>query len=198
VAGSLSNAVAVLVRTPEGLAQAGDETGCVAVTADEGCTRGRVLGNPAGVAVSPDGQFVYVAAFAGDGLAIFRRSGDTGGLSQPNGTAGCVKQSGGLGCQAGRVLDGVHDAVVSPDGRNVYAVTEQINAMSIFGRGLGSGPLRQLPGRWACFIKGGVLGCPAGRGLQTAVAIAISRDGRNVYTVSGERLGGVGIFRRLP
>jgi hypothetical protein len=70
--------------------------------------------------------------------------------------------------------------------------------MSVFARDPGSGSLRQLPGRWACFIKGGVLGCPAGRGLMTAVAVAISSDGRNVYTVSGEPRGALGIFRRLP
>ena len=195
VAGARSNGVAVLVRTPEGLSQADDETGCVALTAAEGCAIGRALGNPSGVAVSPDGRSVYLAAFDGDSLAVFRRAGATGGLTQPAGRAGCVKQSGGLGCAAGRVLDGVHDAVVSPDGRNLYAVTEQINAMSVFGRDPGSGRLHQLPGRWACFIRGGVLGCPAGRGLTTAVAVTMSRDGRNVYTVSGEKNGAVGIFR---
>jgi DNA-binding beta-propeller fold protein YncE len=195
VASSASNGVAVLVRTPAGLTQAADATGCVALTAREGCAVGRALGDPSGVAVSPDGRSVYLAAFGGDALAIFRRSSGTGSLSQAPGAAGCVKQSGGSGCRAGRVLDGVHDAVVSPDGRNVYAVTEQINAMSVFGRDPGSGSLRQLPGRWACFIKGGVLGCPAGRGLTTAVAVAISRDGRNVYTVSAEKNGAVGIFR---
>jgi DNA-binding beta-propeller fold protein YncE len=198
VASSASNAVAVLLRTPEGLTQAAGEAGCVALTAEDGCAVGRALGDPSGVAVSPDGRSVYLAAFAGDAVAIFRRSGGTGSLSQAPGADGCVKQSGGLGCRVGRVLDGVHDAVVSPDGRNVYAVTEEINAMSVFGRDPGSGSLRQLPGRWACFIKAGVLGCPAGRGLMTAVAVAISRDGRNVYTLSGERRGAVGIFRRLP
>jgi DNA-binding beta-propeller fold protein YncE len=195
VAGAQSQGVAVLVRTPQGLSQADDETGCVALTAAEGCAVGRALGSPAGVAVSPDGRSVYLSAFEGDSVAVFRRAGPTGGLTQPTGAAGCVKQSGGLGCAAGRVLDGVHDVVVSPDGRNLYAVTEQINAMSVFGRDPGSGSLHQLPGRWACFIRGGVLGCPAGRGLTTVVAVTMSRDGRNVYTVSGEKNGAVGIFR---
>jgi hypothetical protein len=61
-----------------------------------------------------------------------------------------------------------------------------------------SGALTQLGGRWACLIRGGVLGCPAGQGLTAAVAIATSPDGRNVYTGSANaKQGAIGIFRRL-
>ena len=42
-----------------------------------------------------------------------------------------------------------------------------------------------------------MLGCAGARGLTSAVSIVASGDGRNVYTVSGEATGAVGIFRRL-
>jgi DNA-binding beta-propeller fold protein YncE len=199
VAGSESDGVAILTRTPAGLSQAAGPTGCVARTAVEGCATARALAGALGVALSPDGTTVYVASIDSDALAIFRRSSTTGVLTQAAGRAGCIKQTGGLGCKPGRVLDGVHDAVVSPDGRNVYTVSEEINAMSVFARDRRSGSLNQLPGRWACFIRGGVLGCPAGRSLTTAVSLTVTHDGRNVYIGSADRkLGGVGIFRRLP
>ena len=59
------------------------------------------------------------------------------------------------------------------------------------------GRLAQLPGRYACFIRGGGFGCPEGRGLTVAVAVTVSPDGRNVYAASEDGyLGGLAIFRR--
>lgn len=197
VTGSNSNAVAVLTRTPDGLAQAADASGCVALGAREGCTGGRALGGPVGVTVSPDGKSLYVASIDSDAIAIFKRTPASGALSQAAGKAACVGQSGAARCSSGRVLDGVHDALVSPDGRNVYTISEEINAISVFARSP-SGALAQLPGKWACLIRGGVLGCPAGQGLTAAVAIAASPDGRNLYTGSADaKQGAIGIFRRL-
>jgi len=197
VAGSDSNAVAVLTRTADGLAQAADASGCVALGAREGCTGGRALSGPIGVAVSPDGTSLYVSSIDSDALAILKRTRPSGALSQAAGKAACVGQSGAAGCASARVLDGVHDAVVSPDGRNVYTVSEEINSISVFARAP-SGALTQLGGKWACLIRGGVLGCPAGQGLTAAVSIAASPDGRNVYTGSADvKQGAIGIFRRL-
>lgn len=86
------------------------------------------------MAVSPDATNVYVASIDSDAVAVLRRSTGTGGLTQRAGKAGCISQAGGGGCRAGRALDGVHDLAVSPDGRNIYAVSEEINAMGIFAR----------------------------------------------------------------
>jgi hypothetical protein len=70
--------------------------------------------------------------------------------------------------------------------------------LSAMARDQVTGRLAQLPGRFACFIRAGGLGCPEGRGLTVAVAVDVSPDGRNVYVASEDTyLGSVAIFRRL-
>ena len=89
---------------------------------------------------------------------------------------------------------------VSPDGRNVYGVSARVNMLGAMARDRSTGRLSQLPGRYGCFIRGrgGLLGCPEGRGLTVAVAVTVSRDGRNVYVTSEDTyLGSVAIFRRF-
>jgi hypothetical protein len=76
-------------------------------------------------------------------------------------------------------------------------VSSKVNMLGVMARDRESGGLTQLPGRFACFIRGGGFGCPDGRGLTVAVAVAVSPDGRNVYVASEDAyLGSVAIFRR--
>ena len=64
-------------------------------------------------------------------------------------------------------------------------------------RNRASGRLAPLPGRFACFIRGGGFGCAEGRGLTVAVDVTVSPDGRNVYAASEDAyLGAIAIFRR--
>ena len=70
--------------------------------------------------------------------------------------------------------------------------------LSAMARSKASGRLTQLPGKYACFIRAGGVGCPDGRGLTVAVAVTVSRDGRSVYVASEDTyLGSVAVFRRL-
>jgi len=198
VAGSRSNAVAVLSRVAEGLAQAEGAAGCIAHEGAEGCARGRRLRGAVDIALSPDGRSVYVAASIGDGIAILRRNRTSGVLRQPAGRAGCVGQGGGGGCTPGRALDEVWGIALSPDGRNLYAVSSKVNMLGAMARDRVTGVLSQLPGRHACFIRAGGVGCPDGRGLTVAVAVTVSPDGRNVYVASEDAyLGSIAVFRRL-
>ena len=200
VAGMRSNAVVVLRAGPSGLSQAEGAAGCIARGGGpEGCGVGTALSGPVDLAVSPDGRFVYVASSVADAIAILRRDRATGVLTQNLGRRGCISQSGGGGrCMRGRGLDEVWGISVSPDGRNLYAVSSKVNTLSAMARDQVTGRLSQLPGRFACFIRAGGFGCPDGRGLTVAVAVAVSRDGRNVYVASEDTyLGSVAVFRRL-
>jgi DNA-binding beta-propeller fold protein YncE len=148
--------------------------------------------------VSRDGRFVYVAASIADAVAILRRDRATGALTQSPSRRGCISQGRGrAGCTAGRGLDEVWGIALSPDGRNLYAVSAKINTLAAMARSRESGRLAQLPGRFGCFIRAGGFGCPEGRGLTVAVATTVSPDGRNVYAASDDiYLGSVAIFRR--
>ena len=199
VASMRSNAVTVLAAGPGGLTQPAGAAGCIArAGGTEGCAAGRALGGPVDLAISRDGRHVYTASSLSDGVAILRRDPETGALSQRLTRRGCISQDGSGGrCQAGRGLDEVWGIALSPDGRNLYAVSPKVNMLSAIARNPASGRLAQLPGRYACFIRAGVLGCPEGRGLTVAVAVTVTPDGRSVYVASEDiYLGAVATFRR--
>lgn len=199
VAGMRSDAVAVLASGADGLSQAAGPDGCIARRGAEGCAPGRALQGPVDLAITADGRNVYTASSISDAIAVIRRNRATGALTQPSGRAGCLSQDGGAGrCGVGRALDEVWSVAASPDGRNVYNVSSKVNMLGAIARDRATGRLAQLPGRFACFIRAGFGGCPDGRGLTVAVALAVSPDGRNVYVASEDvYLGAVAIFRRL-
>jgi DNA-binding beta-propeller fold protein YncE len=199
VAAADGDRLTVLERAQGGaLTQAAGRRGCVAqAPGGPHCIAVRALRGPRAVAVSNDGANVYVASADSDAFAVFNRDRATGALEQPAGRDGCVIQAGGGGCAEGRVLDGIADIALSPDGRNLYTVSQKINALSLLSRDART-RLRRLPGSHGCFIRGGVLGCSEGRGLTRGAKITVSPDGRNAYVTSESRmLGGIAVFRRI-
>jgi DNA-binding beta-propeller fold protein YncE len=199
VAGSRSDAVAVLRSGPDGLSQADGEAGCISQGGVDGCAAGKALKGPVDLAISPDGLSVYTASASSDGIAALIRDRATGALTQPEDRTGCISQgTSPRRCVGGRGLDEVWGVAISPDGRNVYAVSSRVNALGALARDRESGALEQLPGRLGCLIRAGGFGCREGRGLTVAVAVAVSPDGRNLYVASEDAyLGSVAIFRRL-
>jgi DNA-binding beta-propeller fold protein YncE len=212
------SAVAIFARAEDGsLTQAPGPAGCVSHAGGQDCSVARGLASPEEVAVTPDSRHVLVAGSRsnavvvlhagplglsqadGAAVAVLSRDRATGVLTQRLDRAGCISQSGGGGlCTRGRGLDEVWGIALSPDGRNLYAVSSKVNMLSAIARNQTTGRLSQLPGRFGCFIRAGGFGCPEGRGLTVAVAVTVSRDGRNVYVASEDTyLGSVAIFRRL-
>jgi DNA-binding beta-propeller fold protein YncE len=166
-----------------------------AEAAADGCTS---LGNnplsiAAQVAVSPDGENVYVTASGSDSLSRFDRKTTTGALS----FAGCFANGGANGCTDPSVgdtpLDGAFDVAVSPDGKSVYVTSPGLESGSIsrFNRDTTTGAL----GFAGCIGGGGCDESLGGDPLNGPEGLAVSPDGKNVY-VAGAGADSIGTFNR--
>ncbi|HET8821005.1 MAG TPA: beta-propeller fold lactonase family protein [Thermoleophilaceae bacterium] len=183
------------MAAPGELTQLSGPLGCVSVSGGQ-CARGRAIGEPFDVAVSPDGRHAYVASVKHNAIAAFAR-GRGGALRQLRGTRGCIRHRGGLGCARGRALADPWQVRVSPDGRNVYAASRTSHVLAVFRRDRRSGALRQLPGAAGCLSQFGGSGCGRARAIAGAAAIRVSPDGANVY-VASVGSDAVAVFRRRP
>jgi 6-phosphogluconolactonase (cycloisomerase 2 family) len=120
------------------------------------------------VAVAPGGRHVYVTALIDDSLATFERDRASGALRFVE-----VLRDG-----AGDVdgLDAPEGLALSPDGRQVYVTADGDNSLAAFDRDPRSGRLR--------FVDVEKDGGGGVDGLGGAFGVAVSPDGRHVYTSS--------------
>lgn len=196
VASALSNALAVLARDPStgALAQATDGSGCIAETLLAGCVSGVQLDGANAVAVSPTRGDVYVTSLFSNSVTSFSRSRSSGGLRQKPGTSACLVWLRAVGCSFGRALSSPEGLAVSPDGENVYAAAFATGAIAVLDRG-GKGVIAQKEGRAGCLAPRSVPGCTRARALRGVSSIALSPDGRYLYSTSFGS-NAVDIFRR--
>ena len=94
----------------------------------------------------------------------------------------CVSEFGSNGdCTDGVGLGGPQAVTVSPDGKHVYASSNQ--AVAAFARNKMTGALTQLTGLAACVSQSGGA-CTDGVGLGGPQAVTVSPDGKHVYVAS--------------
>jgi DNA-binding beta-propeller fold protein YncE len=132
--------------------------------------------DPHGVAVSPDGKSVYAASLLKSAVVRFTRT-SAGALTW----AGCVVEDPNQlgGCADGHGLSGAHDVAVSPDGKSVYAASN--NAVARFNRNLTTGAITQPAGTAGCVSEDGTGPCADGHALNFPSRLALSPDGKSLY-----------------
>ncbi len=120
------------------------------------------------LAISPDGNNLYLASSNDSALVVFRRDAAVGTL-----TLAQVLQDGVAGVDG---LEGAFSVAVSPDGNHVYVAGKNENALSIFQRNPASGILSYLT-----ILRDGVGGM---EGLGGVSGLAFSRDGVYLYVAA--------------
>ncbi len=182
------------------LVQPRGQDGCVHRKGTNRCAPGRFVTSPEDVVVSPDGRFVYVAAFGNHAIAIFARNRRTGHIRQLPGRRGCVHHQPadprrGV-CMRARALGGPAALALSPRGANLYVVAAGSDALSVFARNRRTGALRQLRGGAGCFSQRPGGGCTPVRAMNEPTSVVVSPNGTRVY-VAGRRFpSAVAIFAR--
>ena len=182
VTARLSDSVAAFARnrTTGKLTQLKGKAACISDSGnghDADCATGNGLDRASGIAVSPDGRTVYVAANTGNGVAVLSRNRKTGKLTE----TGCVADANAA-CAKGTGLKGATYPAVSPDGRNVYVASASSNAVAIFTRDAATGALTEQ----GCLTDAtsADANCTKSPGLRGASTVAVSGDGRNVYVAA--------------
>jgi 6-phosphogluconolactonase (cycloisomerase 2 family) len=189
VASDVSDAIAVFSRnsTTGALTQLAGTAGCVSLNGSGGlCTSGRALDGVRSVAVSANGAHVYATSFISDAVNAFSRNGGTGQLTPLAGSQGCVSETGTAGrCIDGKALDGASQVAVSPNGASLYVASDLSDAVAVFSRNTTNGQMSQLAGTAGCVSQTGTAGaCADGKALDSAQGIAVSGDGKNVYSAA--------------
>lgn len=163
-----------------------------------------VIANPSALAVSPDGEDVYVTGTAKHAVVELRRDTGTGVLSLMNGGKACVSEEAGGECEVkeAKGLKEPYGVTVSPDGGNVYVTAVQGEAVAEFSR---STPKPETPGLLAPLannecVGGPTSGCPVEMTthMKEPIGLVVSPDGGNVYVAAGASAteGAVFAFKR--
>jgi DNA-binding beta-propeller fold protein YncE len=118
-------------KIPPGL---GNPEGCLVYLRSPGCSFGRAMSVPEGLALSPTGNNLYVAAFLSGAMDVLDRNLQSGVVNQKPGERGCLAPAKVGGCAPGRALGLTGSVVVSPDGRNVYSTSQESSAVDVFRR----------------------------------------------------------------
>jgi 6-phosphogluconolactonase (cycloisomerase 2 family) len=172
-AGSSDNAVAVFSRN-----STSGELSFVQVVKDgEGGVDG--LNGAFSVTVSPDGKHLYAASQFDDAVAVFSRNLTTGTLTFVK-----VHKDGLDGVDG---LNSSRSVTASPDGRQIYIVGIDGNAVAVFSRNSTTGKLTFVE-----VVKddeGGV------DGLNGSFSVTVSPDGKHLYA-AGARDNAVAVFSR--
>ena len=132
-----SGGVAAFTRnkTTGALTQFTGTAACITETGTGGlCIDGKGIWATREVALSPDGETLYVAADGNDSVAVVARDAFSGRLSQSASTSVCLSETGAGGCLDGNGLDGATGIAVDPSGQHVYLASVNSDAIVMLRR----------------------------------------------------------------
>jgi hypothetical protein len=162
-----------------GLKQLPGVDGCISGEnpVPSGCQSVRALQSIGDVVVSPDGKNVYASSTSLDAIVAFNRNTATGALTQKDSITGCITSDATVtppphSCNlspTASALDGVTAIAISPDGENLYAVTNTGIVTTLNRTGDGTLSFNEINV------------CCSGSGA--AVSVTVSPDGASVYAV---------------
>lgn len=160
--------------------------GCVGLLVATACGR-RVplLENARSITAAPDGRGLYVTT--SDRVVVLRRDPDSGDVWAPAGSARCIGPVRN-GCARARPALDAPDVAVSGDARFVYMADGE--TLATFRRDPGSGGLEQIGA-----LRAGTCGSGCTLAMDPGSTLALSADGRSVYTATTSRIT---TFRRDP
>lgn len=142
---------------------------------------GALMDQASAVAVSPDGDYVYVTSAGSNAINVFNKS-----IASPDGQLTFVEViKTGLGGVQG--LTSAQSVAVSPDGNNVYAVGNFDDALVTFNRSHVNGTLSYIG-----MHKDGLGGVD---GLDAPFMVKVSPDGKHVYVTATDDKA-ISIFAR--
>jgi DNA-binding beta-propeller fold protein YncE len=170
------------------------------------------LDDVAALAVSPDGSSLYTVASNDDAVARFTRDVTTGALTfddcitgEHESGAACTEVATATERGARSGLDRAFSIVVAPDGSTVHVAAVFDHAVTTFERDALTGALTPqgcLTGELGfltshpCARVGSAQASGTHSGIDSPAALAISADGRSLYTASAQDAA-VGRFDRL-
>lgn len=126
------------------------------------------LDGPISLVVSPDNQYLYIAANRGDAVVVFSRDTTTGRLTLVE-----FQREGSNG------VNGINNATgidITPDGRHVYVTGSIENSLVVFSRNTSDGTLS--------YIERYVNGVDGVDGLLFPEGLIVSPDGKHVYVAA--------------
>jgi DNA-binding beta-propeller fold protein YncE len=165
---------------------------CYREVTQAGCaTQAEPLQAASGLAISPDGKFLYVTSVGQDAIAWFKRDESTGTLTFVACTAdgdGEAQFIDNCSKDLGVNYDFLNHIALSPDGSSAYVTDETgLGAVYHFSRDALTGALT----RQDCFADslGDAPGCTElnnteGSGLSSVTDAVVSPDAANLYTVA--------------
>jgi 6-phosphogluconolactonase (cycloisomerase 2 family) len=145
------------------------------------------------IAVSRDGKSLYAASEEDAAIVRFKRNVRTGAL-RPKGCIQDNEVADGDCSRSTKGLEGLESVTLSRDGKSLYSVAEDDDAIVRFDRDPDTGSIKPN----GCIDDNDNVNDRCARstnGLSSAASLAISRDGKSVYG-AGEEDDAIVRFRR--